>query len=64
MNILTSPGNTGIKKAGRIFMEYTCDHCEHPTTSIHPVTLYKTEGEQDELLCDECYAEWLESIKG
>lgn len=45
-------------------MDYTCDHCEHPTSSIHPITLYKSEGEQDELLCDECYAEWLESTKG
>lgn len=45
-------------------MEYTCYYCEHPTTSIHPVTFYESEGDRDEFLCDDCYAEWLESIKG
>lgn len=45
-------------------MEYTCYHCEHPSTNVHLVTFYETDQEHDELLCDECYAEWLESIKG
>ncbi|PTX58343.1 hypothetical protein C8P63_11791 [Melghirimyces profundicolus] len=44
--------------------EYTCHHCEHQVTSIHPVTFYEQERERNELLCDDCYSEWLESMKG
>lgn len=44
--------------------DYTCYHCEHQVSHVHPVTFYETDGERNELLCKECYAEWLESIKG
>lgn len=44
--------------------DYTCYHCEHQVQNVHPVTFYETDEERNELLCEECYAEWLESIKG
>ncbi|SDC98260.1 hypothetical protein SAMN04488112_12528 [Melghirimyces thermohalophilus] len=39
----------------------TCYHCEHQVESIHPITFFQQE--RKELLCDDGYAEWLESIK-
>ncbi|MED4732219.1 hypothetical protein P9597_29690 [Aneurinibacillus migulanus] len=42
----------------------TCYYCGYPMESIHRITLYKENEEVNELLCKECYAEWLESIKG
>lgn len=44
-------------------MEHMCYHCEHQTENVHRVTFYESDYEHDELLCDECYSEWLESIK-
>ncbi|TCS74649.1 hypothetical protein [Effusibacillus lacus] len=45
-------------------MEYTCYYCEHKTDKVHHVTLYEKDREHDELLCPECYSEWLASLKG
>ncbi|WP_019119087.1 hypothetical protein [Brevibacillus massiliensis] len=45
-------------------MAYQCYYCDHQTESVHYVTFYEPEREHSELLCDECYSEWLESIKG
>lgn len=45
-------------------MEYTCYYCEHNTSSAHLVTFYKQDEERNELLCDECYADWLLALKG
>lgn len=42
----------------------TCYYCGYPMENIHCITLYKEDKEHNELLCSECYAEWLESIKG
>ncbi|WAH36220.1 hypothetical protein [Alicyclobacillus dauci] len=42
-----------------------CYYCEHDINDRpHYVTFYTTEEEHDEPLCDTCYAEWLESLKG
>lgn len=41
-----------------------CDHCGYPMERIHRITLYKEQQEDYELLCGECYAEWLEALKG
>ena len=45
-------------------MAYQCFHCQHQSDNAHLITLYQGNDEQNELLCDECYAEWLQSIKG
>ena len=45
-------------------MGYSCFHCEHDTMQIHMITLYDQDQERNEPLCDDCYAEWLHSIKG
>lgn len=45
-------------------MSFQCHHCEHDTESIHPVTYFRSNREIDEMLCDDCYYEWLQSIKG
>ncbi|MBP1933801.1 hypothetical protein [Ammoniphilus resinae] len=42
---------------------YTCHYCDHPTESIHQVTFYQEQEEQNELLCDSCYEEWLMSLR-
>lgn len=41
-----------------------CYYCEHSLEKAHLVTFYTGDTERNELLCSECYAEWLESIKG
>ncbi|MFO7264046.1 MAG: hypothetical protein C0P68_007915 [Bacillota bacterium] len=49
-------------------MSYTCYHCaaEIDDARAHGITVYDKNGveERTELLCDECYREWLESLKG
>ncbi len=45
-------------------MAYTCFYCEHDTDNPRFVTFYERDGEHDEPLCDECYFEWLASLKG
>ncbi|GAB6934136.1 hypothetical protein JCM14720_00560 [Calditerricola yamamurae] len=46
-------------------MDGTCYWCGHSLAGIHYVTFYEPDGgERNEPLCDECYAEWLESLKG
>ncbi|GIQ70569.1 hypothetical protein [Xylanibacillus composti] len=48
-------------------MSYTCHFCEHESESAHSVTVYEGDGgseERLELLCDECYEDWLLSLKG
>ncbi|WP_176560103.1 hypothetical protein [Brevibacillus dissolubilis] len=47
-------------------MAYKCFHCEHDSESGHAITLYNTTGDEErfEVLCDNCYADWLLSLKG
>ncbi|MGC5327646.1 hypothetical protein [Brevibacillus sp. SYSU BS000544] len=45
-------------------MSYTCYHCEHETENVHMITFFHNQQDRDELLCDECYQEWLHAIKG
>ncbi|MED0676609.1 hypothetical protein [Aneurinibacillus thermoaerophilus] len=45
-------------------MADTCYYCGHDMQNAHCVTFYDSNTERNELLCDECYAEWLESTKG
>lgn len=49
-------------------MDYTCHHCEQATgeKEAHSITLYQEDGTEDrlEVLCDDCYADWLEEWKG
>jgi hypothetical protein len=44
---------------------YHCFHCEKPTTSIRAIPIMD-EKEEDrwEMLCEDCYEEWLHSLKG
>jgi uncharacterized protein YrzB (UPF0473 family) len=47
-------------------MSYVCHFCGHEAESAHTVTIYDKEGieERFETLCDPCYEEWLQSLKG
>ena len=47
-------------------MAYRCYHCEKPSESVHSFTVYDATGveERMEVLCSECYQEWLLSLKG
>jgi hypothetical protein len=45
-------------------LDTTCYYCEHEMQQAHWVTFYKETHEHSELLCHECYLEWLESTKG
>ncbi|NGQ94200.1 hypothetical protein G3578_03300 [Brevibacillus sp. SYP-B805] len=42
---------------------YRCAYCEHQTESAHMITVFQGQQERNELLCDTCYADWLESLK-
>lgn len=44
-------------------MDDLCYYCQHEIDTPHHVTFYTQDHEHSELLCHECYAEWLESIK-
>ncbi len=51
-------------------MTYECYYCKksanHHDDTAHSITLYDKDGlEEDiELLCNECYSDWLLSLKG
>lgn len=45
-------------------MSYQCYYCDHNAEKVHFVTFYTPDNEHNEPLCDTCYAEWLESLKG
>lgn len=49
-------------------MPYTCYYCAAKVDDAHAhdITLYDEKGveERVEILCDACYGEWLESLKG
>lgn len=47
-------------------MNQPCFYCSNDTDvhEIHLVTFQVTQGEREEILCDECYKEWLQGIKG
>jgi hypothetical protein len=43
-----------------------CFYCSNDTeeNNIHFVTFQVTNTDKEEVLCDECYQEWLQGIKG
>jgi hypothetical protein len=47
-------------------MAGSCRYCDKETESLHSVTVYDEKGIEEgfDLLCDECYADWLQSLKG
>ncbi|WP_183192320.1 hypothetical protein [Brevibacillus fluminis] len=42
---------------------YRCYYCEHETGSVHLINFFQSRVDREELLCDECYADWIESLK-
>jgi uncharacterized CHY-type Zn-finger protein len=42
---------------------YQCYYCEQETDSAHLITFFQSKQERNELLCDTCYTDWLESLK-
>lgn len=47
-------------------MEDNCFWCQHdvPLDKGYYVTFYDSDTDHDEHLCDDCYSEWLQSLKG
>jgi uncharacterized CHY-type Zn-finger protein len=47
-------------------MSQTCFYCTNETEDhqMHHVTFQVTNMDREEILCDECYQEWLQGIKG
>ena len=48
-------------------MSYNCFHCEKESEGGHSITVYGKSGEEDErfeVLCSDCYKEWLLALKG
>ncbi|NRD76264.1 hypothetical protein HPT25_02035 [Bacillus sp. BRMEA1] len=47
-------------------MSKKCFYCmnEMEEREIHYVSFVSSDQERDELLCDECYQEWLHGLKG
>ncbi|MEH6946125.1 hypothetical protein [Peribacillus asahii] len=47
-------------------MSEKCFYCTNDIqeNGIHHVTFHVTDEHRDETLCDECYQEWLQGIKG
>ena len=53
-------------KEGGILMSQTCFYCTNQTEEKekHFVTFHVTNTAKEEILCDECYQEWLHGMKG
>lgn len=47
-------------------LSYRCFYCDHDVevNEAHKVTFDILDDERDEILCEECYKEWLEGMKG
>lgn len=47
-------------------MSHQCFYCTNETNEkeIHHVTFHVSDTDKDEILCSECYQEWLHGIKG
>jgi hypothetical protein len=47
-------------------MQEKCFYCinEIEEKQRHHVTFLSSNTERDEILCDECYHEWLQGVKG
>lgn len=47
-------------------LSYRCFYCdlEVDVNELHMVSFNIMDDERDEVLCDECYREWLEGQKG
>lgn len=47
-------------------MSNNCFYCEKESESIHSITVYGKDGSEEEfeVLCSDCYEEWLMSLKG
>lgn len=56
-SLLSAPRRIGMSSV------YRCYHCEHESPSAHLITFFQGTEERDELLCDSCYADWLEGLK-
>lgn len=57
--------NRRNKKGGYFHMN-KCFYCSNETEEkqTHYVTFHVSNQEKEEILCDECYQEWLLGIKG
>lgn len=53
-------------KIGGCKMNEKCFYCDYDVADnqIHVVSFVKSGVEQEESLCNECYQEWLQGIKG
>jgi hypothetical protein len=47
-------------------MGHTCFYCtnEIEEGKLHEVTFFASNTEREEKLCQECYQEWLQGVKG
>lgn len=63
-NLSFQTKNTCIK--GGILMTQTCFYCTNETEEkeMHFITFDVTNTTKEEILCNECYQEWLHGIKG
>ncbi|WP_164472570.1 hypothetical protein [Cohnella candidum] len=46
-------------------MAYTCEDCGHESEKAHTITVYDASGVEEKLnvVCPDCYEEWLLSLK-
>ena len=45
-------------------MAYKCYFCEHETEVVRSISPDPQDDDYYELLCENCYADWLLSLKG
>ncbi|MBO8157055.1 MAG: hypothetical protein H0Z32_11395 [Bacillaceae bacterium] len=43
---------------------FYCGNDLHQQDMVHFVSFFRENNEQEHPLCDECYSEWLEGMKG
>jgi len=50
-------------KEGNELGKYRCYYCESEADSVRQITFFQGKQDRDELLCDTCHADWIESLK-
>lgn len=58
--------NINTYSRGGYQLSHQCFYCTNETNEkeIHHVTFHVSDTDKDEILCSECYQEWLHGIKG
>jgi hypothetical protein len=66
LKIRTGSTRRVIRKTGEVNASMKCYYCNRISEIVHSFTVYAKDGTEErfEVLCSDCHADWLLSLKG